>query len=571
MQLEPGAMITDKVRLERPLREGGMGVVWAAHHVGLDVPVAVKFVLDELVERDASVVDRFVFEAKTAARIKSPHVVKVFDQGATPEGVPYLVMELLEGNSLSEWLSLVKRMSLRDTARVVSQVASVLDKAHAAGIVHRDIKPDNVFLVEGERELFVKVLDFGVAKLTRGGGQQVTTAGMAIGTPAYMSPEQVLREGQVTFRADLWALAVTAYEMLTGEVPFMRDDLRALALAICAGEFTPVTKRLPAGAPTELDAWFACALHRDPEERFASAEAMARALENIIEDAAAGTGRFAPLAPTQQVAKLAPEEAPAPKPAYDGALPELELDLPKPVAPARAPETARKAVPAPAPVRPAAPVSARAPASAPASSIRVATTARGAISDRGARSPARIVATGRADHSESRASEARLAAGGLRGAAVVIAALFLARLSGAPGRALLATLGSLGWIVAAAAAAASAWAALRLLERNLRFLGLAALGAALLGGSLAAGALSMLAPSLGLAQFDALFSVVGHAGAGAVAVAFGLLAASLARDARARGDTPRALALAVAALFALAAAAAVSLPKTDATRQTTPH
>ncbi|MBW2459161.1 MAG: serine/threonine protein kinase [Deltaproteobacteria bacterium] len=284
MALGPGTMITDKVRLVEPLASGGMGDVWVADHLTLEMRVAAKFIRPELVEQDVDLLERFTREAKAAAQIKSPHVVQIFDHGVTGDGTPYIVMEFLEGNSLAEWIALSEKMSLGEACTVVSQVASVLDKAHGLGIVHRDIKPDNIYLVDDERDLFVKLLDFGIAKLVDEPlSRRVTATGMAVGTPHYMSPEQIMSAKDAAPGADLWALAVVTYEMLTGKVPFDGETLGAVAVAINSGDLTPVSTLLPKGAPGGLDDWFARALCRYPDKRFSSGQAMAEAFRSVIE------------------------------------------------------------------------------------------------------------------------------------------------------------------------------------------------------------------------------------------------------------------------------------------------
>ncbi len=305
MALGPGTMITDRVRLVEPLASGGMGDVWVADHLTLEMRVAAKFIRPELVEQDADLLERFNREAKAAAQIKSPHVVQIFDHGVTANETPYIVMELLEGNSLAEWLALVETMSLREVCSVVSQVASVLDKAHALGIVHRDIKPDNIFLVDDERDLFIKLLDFGIAKLLDEPlSRRVTATGMAVGTPHYMSPEQMMSAKDAAPDADLWALAVVTHEMLTGKVPFDGETLGAVAVAIHSGKLAPVTSRLPKGAPGGLDDWFARALSSHQEERFPSGQAMAEAFLAVIERPAPAAQPNAP-APAPELPRMA--------------------------------------------------------------------------------------------------------------------------------------------------------------------------------------------------------------------------------------------------------------------------
>jgi serine/threonine protein kinase len=211
-------MVTPNVRLVRPIGEGAMGEVWVADHLTLKTQVAVKFISEEMDLSDPEVLGRFKREASTAAQIKSPYVVQTFDQGVTPHGTPYIVMELLDGESLGDRLDRTGWLSLRQTAQVLAHTAKALNAAHKLGIIHRDIKPDNLFLVPTDDRLMVKGLDFGIAKeahLPKMGG--LTSPGVLVGTPEFMSPEQILTPGEVTFRADLWALAVVAYLCVTGD------------------------------------------------------------------------------------------------------------------------------------------------------------------------------------------------------------------------------------------------------------------------------------------------------------------------------------------------------------------
>jgi serine/threonine protein kinase len=197
-------MVTPSVRLERLLGVGGMGSVWVAQHLALDTEVAVKFILPEMLDYgEGGTFARFQQEAKAAARVKSPHVVQVFDQGVMEATkTPYIVMELLEGESLGDYLTREGRMSTADTVEMVVQTSRALGKAHEQGIVHRDIKPDNIFLVAGD-SIFCKVLDFGIAKRTdQDAGDAKTRTGLVVGSPQYMSPER-LKSRHTDFRADL--------------------------------------------------------------------------------------------------------------------------------------------------------------------------------------------------------------------------------------------------------------------------------------------------------------------------------------------------------------------------------
>ncbi len=275
---KPGSLVTSSVRLLEPLGAGGMGRVWLAEHLTLDTRVAVKLLSSERRgETRERAEARFAREAGLAARLKSPHAVRIYDYGVTDDGQPFIVMELLEGESLAERL---RRGPLTpaETATLVKQLCLVLGSAHAEGIVHRDIKPDNIFLVASpEYDLFVKLLDFGIAKALRDNDVSVVTeTGAMVGTPHYMSPEQLLDGKRVDPRADLWATGVVAYHALTGRRPFTGDTMAALSLAICHGDYDPPSDLID-DCPEALDAFFGRALSVVLEDRFASAAELAGA------------------------------------------------------------------------------------------------------------------------------------------------------------------------------------------------------------------------------------------------------------------------------------------------------
>jgi len=208
--------------------------------------------------------------------------VQIFDHGWMDDGVPFIVMELLEGEDLRERLERGP-LSLDDTQQLLRQVAEVLTRAHATGLVHRDIKPNNLFLIESGVGLFVKVLDFGLAKRTHVPQQShVTRSGVTLGTPDYMSPEQINSSKDVGPEADLWALAVTAYQALSGQVPFRGETVGSIWVKITTEDFEPVSSRRP-HLPVAIDAWFRRALDKDPSRRFESANAMVEAFEAALE------------------------------------------------------------------------------------------------------------------------------------------------------------------------------------------------------------------------------------------------------------------------------------------------
>ncbi|MBM4360492.1 MAG: SUMF1/EgtB/PvdO family nonheme iron enzyme [Deltaproteobacteria bacterium] len=302
-----GQRITANIRLERPLGEGGMGSVWVARHEGLDTSVAVKFVsADVPPSLVPMLLGRFEREARAAAKIRSPHVVEVKDFGTLEGGVPFLVMELLEGESLGQRLGRTGVLEPREAAAVVTQVAKALAAAHALGIRHRDIKPDNVFLARAHDEIVVKVLDFGIAKTSELGDarRELTGTQSMLGTPDYMSPEQLLSPKDADDGVDLWSLAVVAYEMLTGQVPFVGETLAALSIAITTGRFAPPSRQRPE-LPSSIDAWFGLALHPNPAMRFATAKELATTFTGAVD------GIAPPLRPVSREMTRSPSEGPA--------------------------------------------------------------------------------------------------------------------------------------------------------------------------------------------------------------------------------------------------------------------
>ncbi len=277
MELAAGTQVTPSLRLLRPLGEGAMGSVWVAEHDDFDGHVAVKFIAAKR-SRDPETVARFNREAASAARIRNAHVVKIHEHGTTTDGTPYLVMELLDGETLGERLNRLGTVSLQETVEVLKQVGDALDVAHGLGIVHRDIKPDNLFLVGRDFGL-VKVLDFGAAKQWQDQDDGLTKTGVMVGTPEYMSPEQVLGSKDVDHRSDLWALAAVVYRCLVGTVPFRADAPPALCFAICQGEFEPLAGTT---APLELEPWFGHVFAAAKDKRFSTAREMAVSFQRAL-------------------------------------------------------------------------------------------------------------------------------------------------------------------------------------------------------------------------------------------------------------------------------------------------
>lgn len=311
-------LIAGKYQLVKELGRGTMGSVWEAWHLSLRSSVAVKLMAPSIAASPTAL-QRFLREARAAAGLRSPHVVQILDHGVD-HGLPYIVMEMLEGEALAERLARVGRLSPRETARIVTHIARALTRAQQAGITHRDLKPENVFLVRNDDEELVKVLDFGVAKMEHrfdgSFNEESTAAGTLLGTPYYSSPEQAEGLKSVDHRTDIWSLGVMTYECLLGRRPFEGDTLPAVLLAISSKPL-PVPSRMGLGSvPRGFDAWFAKACARNLTDRFAFAKDMAAELSRICAAHAGETERatmpkiakLPPLAPLPALPKLVDDE-----------------------------------------------------------------------------------------------------------------------------------------------------------------------------------------------------------------------------------------------------------------------
>jgi serine/threonine-protein kinase len=280
--LRPGALVAERYRLVERRGIGAMGSVWSARHVELGTAVAIKFLHPDVVASEEART-RFAREARLAAVLgeRSRYIVRVTDYGLVDDIGPYLVMELLSGEELGERIKREGRLPLDETVAIVSQVCRALEVAHDAGVVHRDVKPANVFLAHPHTNMrvFAKLMDFGVAKLVdpppRGGGL-ATRIGTLVGTPAYMSPEQLIGD-PIDHRADLWAVGALVYRMLTGEFPFGTGTLHELGMRI-VGSAPRSARALVSGLPDGIDQWFARALAKSKEERFATARELSHTL-----------------------------------------------------------------------------------------------------------------------------------------------------------------------------------------------------------------------------------------------------------------------------------------------------
>jgi hypothetical protein len=279
--VKEGDVLAGKYRVDRVLGIGGMGVVVAAHHLQLDDRVAIKFLLpDTLGNKDA--VARFAREARAAVKIKSEHVARVTDVGTLENGAPYMVMEYLEGGDLSGWVTERGALPVEQAVDFLLQACEAIAEAHALGIVHRDLKPANLFvaLLPGGVQS-VKVLDFGISKLTglsaSGGESSATKTSTLMGSPLYMSPEQMQSSKDVDARGDIWALGVILYELAAGVSPFIGDTMPELILKIMSSPPLSLRDHRP-DAPDGLEGVILRCLEKDRGRRYQSVGELAVAL-----------------------------------------------------------------------------------------------------------------------------------------------------------------------------------------------------------------------------------------------------------------------------------------------------
>jgi serine/threonine protein kinase len=277
-----GRVIAERYRLEAPLGRGAMGEIWSAEHVRLKSRVAIKF-LDASIADDPEMLDRFLREAQSAAAVRSTHVVQIFDCGVEGRS-PYISMELLKGESLDTRLYAQGRLTPAELDKIFGEVALAIGNAHNLGVIHRDLKPGNIFLArEGDLEI-TKVLDFGIAKvmsqtlrLSTGKG---TRTGTLLGTPNYMSPEQCRGARDLDQSTDLWSLAIIAFECLTGHQPFAGESIGDVVVQICTE--SPLLPSSLGDVPAGFDEWFLKGASKQPSERFGSAREMAEALSAVL-------------------------------------------------------------------------------------------------------------------------------------------------------------------------------------------------------------------------------------------------------------------------------------------------
>ncbi len=333
-----GKVVGEKYRVDQLIGAGGMGTVWQGVHITLGNKVAIKFIKPAYAQHpDAR--KRFEIEARAAAKLRTKHAVQVHDFGVTEDKIPYLVMEYLEGRSLSDHLMASGPMTGKEVGLVIGQAARALAKAHAAGIVHRDLKPDNIFLAtnveeSGDLPYSVKLVDFGIAKMVQEkteasasyamGGP--TQEGAVVGTPNFMSPEQLTVGGAPGPLTDIWSLGACAFTAMTARIPFEGEVLGDIVLKVCVAKML-VPSEINPSTPPGFDAWFAKACARDPAKRFQTVNEMREALDRVCH-VAPGRGSM-----VSMTAINVEEVQYALKPALPDAVPVDDIEMPTGMSP----------------------------------------------------------------------------------------------------------------------------------------------------------------------------------------------------------------------------------------------
>jgi serine/threonine-protein kinase len=277
-RIGPGTTIADKYRIEKLIGVGGMGIVWKATQLDLDRPVAIKIVREDLPDQKV-VGERAYHEARASARLRSEHVVRVLDLGRTDTGTPFIVLEYLEGRDLYDLLTTREApLPVTEAVDVLLEACEGLAEAHALGIVHRDLKPENLFIARRpDGTACLKILDFGISKQLRIAGRALTTQSTAIGSPQYMSPEQMRGAHDIDQRADIWSLGATLYELLVGAPPFKADTIPSVCTLVLESDPIP-PRSLRQGLPQGLEQVILKCLSKRREDRFQSVKELAEAL-----------------------------------------------------------------------------------------------------------------------------------------------------------------------------------------------------------------------------------------------------------------------------------------------------
>ena len=276
----PGTLVAGKYRVDRVLGQGGMGMVVQATHLQLVQPVAIKFLLPEVLA-NPQIVQRFLREAQAAVRLRSEHVARVIDVGTLETGAPYIVLEYLEGADLAKFPR--EQLTVGVIVDLMLQACEALAEAHAVGIIHRDIKPANLFVTRGtDHAPLLKILDFGISKAPALRDSNLTGTQVVMGTPAYMSPEQMRSARAVDHRSDIWSLGVVLYELLQGTPPFQADTFSSMVVKVVTEPLPPITARIPVRL---ADVVVRC-LNKDAARRFQDVGELARALAPFARSAA---------------------------------------------------------------------------------------------------------------------------------------------------------------------------------------------------------------------------------------------------------------------------------------------
>ncbi len=267
--------VVGKYRVVRQLGEGGMGVVYEAMHTRIQQRVAIKMLLPDVLDAP-DVISRFEREARAAGKLKSENTTRVLDVDVSDNGLPYMVMEYLDGSDLGKVLETTGVLHIHDAVDVVLQACNAMAEAHSEGVIHRDLKPSNLFITMIGTTRRVKVLDFGISKVENDTDARVTATQTVVGTPLYMSPEQVRSAKHVDARSDIWSLGIILFELIAGRTPF-EGSTTAAAAAICIDPPPPI-KLFREGVPPELEQAIFTALQKDPALRFQNVQALAAAI-----------------------------------------------------------------------------------------------------------------------------------------------------------------------------------------------------------------------------------------------------------------------------------------------------
>ncbi|MEO7731000.1 MAG: protein kinase [Kofleriaceae bacterium] len=277
--LVQGSVLLGKYRVDSIIGRGGMGLVVKAWHLGLEEDVAIKLLRDDLVIADETIA-RFIREAQAAVKLKSEHVARITDVGTLDDGKPYMVMELLEGQDIGQLLTERGRLLPSLAIDLVIQACEALAEAHSLGIVHRDIKPTNLFLTSRpDGSLLLKVLDFGISKSPAGAELSLTQTWSMLGSPAYMSPEQMRSARHVDGRTDIWSLGAVLYEAVEGHLPFLAESFSEMCVMVAVDPPTPMT-----AAPPELAAIITRCLTKDPAQRYANVAELGKDLARLARE-----------------------------------------------------------------------------------------------------------------------------------------------------------------------------------------------------------------------------------------------------------------------------------------------